>query len=250
MNRAARTSGIHIHSQIGENMDPRLQNLKGLVMAFGCVVEDGTWFKRFLNDRLLDPMTAAQAARAAVLDREHREVLEPAAVMEAMACVEGIPPAAVAGALREVWLDYGLQADDPNDLASLFRDARAHSPAALMTAEELERLQSLPPMVEIFRGQVFSDGRRPSNISWTLSKEVACWYAAPVPSLGLPFGWILSSRVPRDLVLAHFLERAEQEVIIDPSPFLIPGHYPVRAERGTCTEFPAHLSRARMSSAE
>jgi hypothetical protein len=230
-------------------MDPRLLALKGLIMEFGCVVEDGTWFERFLNDRLLDPTTAAQVAKVAVLDREYGEALEPAGVLEAIASVDGMPHVAVAGALREVWLDYGLQFDDPNDLVSLFCRAREHGSATLMTGEELERLRSLPPVVEIFRGQVFCDGRRPSNASWTLSKEVACWYAAPVPNLGQPFGWILSSRVPRDLVLALFLERGEQEVIIDPSPFLIPG-YPVRAERGSCTEFPTHLSRVRMSSAD
>lgn len=40
-----------------------------------------------------------------------------------------------------------------------------------MTSEETRRFQSLPQVVDVFRGQMFADGRhRPSNISWTLSQ--------------------------------------------------------------------------------
>jgi hypothetical protein len=76
MNGGTGPRGAAAHSLIGKNMDARLLALKGLIMESGCVIEDGTWFDRFLNDRLLDPTTAAQVAKAAVLDREHREVLE------------------------------------------------------------------------------------------------------------------------------------------------------------------------------
>ena len=69
---------------------------------FGCVVEDGTGFRRFLNERLLDPATAAQAAKEAVLDRELGEVREPEGVLEAMMEIDGVPRVAVAAALREV----------------------------------------------------------------------------------------------------------------------------------------------------
>lgn len=236
--------------RVGMAINPQsadtLQSLRALIEELECVVQDGTWFERFLDERLLDPATAAQVAKAAVIDREYGEVLEPVGVLEALVSVEGIPKVAFAGALREVWLDYGLNVDDQALLASIFRDASEHGSEALMTAEELEHVQNLPPMVDIFRGQMFRDGRRPSNISWSLNKEVAGWYAAPVPSQDQPQGWVLSSRVPRVLILAYFLERGEQEVIVDPSLFRY-GDFPLRAERGTCDTFPEHLARGRMA---
>ena len=66
-----------------------LQALKNLLLDFGCAVEDGTWFRKFLNERLLDPATAAQEAKEAVLDRKFGEVREPAGVLEAMMEIEG-----------------------------------------------------------------------------------------------------------------------------------------------------------------
>lgn len=95
-----------------------LQALKNWLLDFGCVVEDGTGFRRFLNERLLDPATAAQAAKEAVLEREFREVREPAGVLEAMMEIDGVPRVAGAAALREVWLDFGLKFDDTADLAT------------------------------------------------------------------------------------------------------------------------------------
>ena len=222
-----------------------LQALKNWLLDFRCVVEDGTGFRRFLNERLLDPATAAQAAKEAVLDRELGEVREPAGVLEAMMEIDGVPRVAVAAALRKVWLDFGLKFDDTADLATLFVDARQQHQEVLMTSEETRRFQSLPQGVDVFRGQMFADGRhRPSNISWTLSKEVASWYAAPVQAIDQPHGWVLSSQVKKESVIALFLERGEQEVVINPRAFA--GHL-IRAERGTCDELPQSLTRSRQS---
>ena len=156
-----------------------------------------------------------------------------------------MPRVAVAAALREVWLDFGLKFDDTADLATLFVDARQHHQEVLMTSEETRRFQFLPQVVDVFRGQMFADGRhRPSNISWTLSKAVASWYAAPVQAIDQPHGRVLSSQVKKESVIALFLERGEQEVVINPRAFA--GHL-IRAERGTCDELPQSLTRSRQS---
>lgn len=206
------------------------------------VVEDGDWVQRY-SSRLFDPSTAGTAGRDAVLDGE---VMFPAAIVEFFWRVKTIPRAAVAAALREVWLDAGLKTA-PHDLSELFNDAltaREH----LMSATELALLEALPFTITAYRGQLFSDGHLvPSGASWTLRREVADWYAAPVPLLGEPRGWVLQIDVPRTCVLALFTEREEDEVVLDLTA--IDGAAQIVSARGTCDRFPQNLSLPRLSGA-
>ena len=207
--------------------------LKQLVME-GSITEDGTWLERFL-DRLLDQETAAQAAREAVRDEE---ALDTSAIVAALWVIQEMPRGAFIAALREAWLDFGLKAD-PESLAAIFHDARLHE-EVLMTREELKRLHELPDAIVVYRGQFYVDGPTcPTGHGWTLVKEVAGWYAAPVPALGQPHGWVLSTTVQKNAVLALFLTRGESEVVIDLEA--IHG-VSIQSERGTCNKFPKHLS--------
>lgn len=226
-----------------------LAGIEWLIRIGGYVVEDGTWFERHLTDRLLDPSTAAEAASLAVRDPHHGEVILAAGVLEAFYCINGVPAAAWVAALREVWIDHGLVPEDGNltEVTQIFREAVHHASDALMTATELATLAALPPVVTVYRGQKCSDGcTRPSNVSWTLRRQVADWYSVPIHSLGEPQGWILSTRVPKSAIIALFDERGEHEVVID-FPGL-PRNQRISAERGSCKRFPQHLAGTRTGS--
>lgn len=150
------------------------------------------------------------------------------------------PREAVAAALRDMCLDAGVNTDDPADLRSVFCEARK-AECVLMTQEELRVLKDLPVMVDVYRGQLYQDGyERSMGPSWTLSEEVAGWYAAPVSRLNQPHGWVLHARIPRDAVLAVFLERGEQEVVVD-----LTYNLSITARRGLCDVFPEHLAKTR-----
>lgn len=215
------------------NIDKAMANLATLAED-GIVVEDGDWLERFGN-RLLDPSSAAKAGREAVQDDE---VWFPSIVLEVLWETSDVPRAAVAAALRSVWLDAGFMAP-PGFLSAIFRDAR-EAEDVLMMGDELECLRGLPRNVEVFHGQRFSDG--PNSIcgaSWTLDEQVAQWYAAPIPSIAEPHGWVLRATVPNQAILALFLERGESETVLDlPMISNIQHQY----MRGSCDKFPQHLA--------
>ena len=184
-----------------EDRQQAVTNLQRLQWDYGVVVEDGNWVERF-SERLLDPATAAVAGREALLDDE---VLQPIAVLEALWYSRAIPRAALAAALREMWLDHGLQAEQ-EDLTAIFKES-LKAADVLMTAEEHARLKALPAKLIVWRGQIFFDGgESATSASWTLNRQVAEWYAAPVPALAQPHGWVLRAEIPKKAILALFLE--------------------------------------------
>ncbi len=206
------------------------------------VVVDGDWVERF-TARLLDPdqVRAADAAREAIQDQE---VLLASDVVIAFARAKAIPRSALAAALRMVCIDQGLFAD-PATFSFVFHEARK-AVNFLMTPEEIAALAALPESVPVYRGQLVVAGPMPTAASWTLAKEVAEWYSAP-SQLDRRNGWVLSTTVAKGAVVALFLERAEQEVLLDFTGRAL--LRPVTARRGRCTSFPAHLAESRLGSA-
>lgn len=205
--------------------------LEILVPQSCIVVEDGTWPERFA-DRLMDFSSAAAAAKEAILDDE---VMSPEGLIQMLWLNSAIPREALAAALRTIWLNSGLHADAAL-ITAIFRNAQK-AKYCLMTPEEIEVLESLPELVTAYRGQLFRDGDDMiSGASWTLSEEVANWYAAPVPILGLPMGWVFKTEVPKAAILAFFQERKEHEVVLDIAEM------ECVSSRGTCPSFPQHLT--------
>lgn len=211
------------------------------------IVVDGDWVDRFAG-RLLDPdpFLAAAAVREAIQDRE---VYLASAVVVALARAPAINRSAVAAALRMVCIDQGLAAL-PDDSTLVIKEARK-AIDFLMTAEELAALAALPDLVPVHRGQLAFFGRTPSAAgtlaSWTLAEEVADWYSAPSMLDRRP-GWVLSMTVPKESICALFLERGEQEVLLDHLD-----QYERRAvaavRPGRRDEFPAPLTESRLGSA-
>jgi hypothetical protein len=203
----------------------------------GLIVEDGSWPQRFV-DRLLDPEEPATVGVEAVADDE---VVDPHPVLMALHLVETVPRAAVAAALRKLWLEGGVFSPEPAQISDLFRGAMK-APETLMTPAEIAALANLPDHVRVFRGQLDGDSPdRPSGMSWTLVEEVADWYAAPIPG-HTERGHVLSAVVPRDAVMAVFLARGETEVVVDLAAL---HEVPVSSRKGRSDKFPAHLAAGR-----
>ncbi len=203
----------------------------------GAIIPDGTWLERFLPG-LLSSETAAQTAKAAIHDNEYCEVLSPIFVMAVLYADTRFPRSGAASALREVWLKYGISGD-VEYTSKIFHDLRRASQNSLMSLDEIIEFENLPSEVTIYRGQLFSDGKRAATgMSWTLDEQVAQWYAAPVPHQRQPHGWVLSATVPKRAVLAMFLERGEREVVVDTRQIT-----KMTAKRGTADHFPEHLMK-------
>ena len=199
----------------------------------GAIVEDGTWADRYI-DNILDPEQAAVAAIEAISDDE---VMAPHGIAMALAFLDCVPRAAVAAALRKLWLEGGVFSDEPEQVNDLFREA-LKAPGVLMTPAEAAALGELPEYVPIFRGQLHGDfPDQPSGMSWTLAEEVADWYAAPIPGQMMR-GRVLSVLVPRCVVMALFLARGETEVIVDLAALK---GMSISSRAGCSDEFPPHL---------
>jgi hypothetical protein len=190
----------------------------------GVIVEDGTWAERYI-DRILDPKQAAVAAVEAMGDDE---VMVPHAIATTLAVIKCVPRAAVAAVLRTLWLEGGMFSDAPGLVAFVFKTALEASTILMTPAEH----------VTVFRGQLHGDlCNEATGMSWTLSEQVADWYAAPIPG-ETARGRVLSAIVPRSVLLALFLERGESEVVIDLGSLR---GIQVRSRAGRCDKFPAHL---------
>jgi hypothetical protein len=77
----------------------------------------------------------------------------------------------------------------------------------MMTFREWTAYQALPEIVTIYRGQ---PAGMQTGLSWTLSIEVANWFATRFDDEG---SVIMTAKIPKSYVLAVKLERREMEVV-------------------------------------
>lgn len=204
------------------------------------IVPDGSWLDKYANGLMHeDADVAHKVALEAIQDGE---VLLPAIVAMALCLTEGIHPAAAAAAFKVVWLDSGIVLSPRilrNAVESL-DSARKY----LMDLESQEIFENLDDHVTVYRGQFFDAGRDPGGASWTLSEEVAQWYSAPAPHVGLTKrGWVLKATVPKSAILAVFCDRGEQEVVLDLDQI---DKNRLTTARGTCDHFPQNLAGSKL----
>lgn len=204
------------------------------------IVADGDWMERFV-DRLMDEDddVAHKAALEAIQDGE---VILPAIVVIALCLTDGINRAAAATAFKVVWLDSGIVL--PPDLLRDAVEALQSARTFLMDIESQEIFDRLGDDVTVYRGQFFEAGKAPNGASWTLSEEVAQWYSAPAPAVGLKKrGWVLKAIVPKSAILTVLCDRGENEVVLDLDCI---NKSRLTAKRGTCDHFPKHLSGSKL----
>ena len=107
------------------------------------------------------------------------------------------------------------------DLLDLFY-ARENS-KLMLDKDELELLNSLPNEVKIWRGVKVDDVLDDDNIglSFTLNKDKAIWFAERFAQAGVSQAILIEAVVKRDDILSIFLNRDEEEVIVNPEDIKI-----------------------------
>ena len=92
------------------------------------------------------------------------------------------------------------------------------NPKLMMDKEELKLLNSLPNEVKIWRGVKVDDVLDEDNIglSFTLNKDKAIWFAERFAQAGVSKAILIEAVVKRDDILSIFLNRDEEEVIVNP----------------------------------
>ena len=107
------------------------------------------------------------------------------------------------------------------DLLDLFYARK--NPKLMLDKDELELLNSLPKEVKIWRGVKVDDVLDYDNIglSFTLNKDKAIWFAERFAQAGVSQAILIEAVVKRDDILSIFLNRDEEEVIVNPEDIKI-----------------------------
>lgn len=123
--------------------------------------------------------------------------------------------------VREAWWNLETSLPDKRKWLKCYRSTRP-SREALMTMAERRRLEVLPASFPVYRG--IGSPLAVNGLSWTLSRTVAERFAAyAVGSRRKDFGLaasepaVVSGRCSKRDVLALYLDRKEQELVISPS---------------------------------
>ena len=97
------------------------------------------------------------------------------------------------------------------------------NPKLMMDKEELKLLNSLPNEVKIWRGVKVDDVLDYDNIglSFTLNKDKAIWFAERFSQAGVSKSILIEAVVNRFDILSIFLNRDEEEVIVNPEDIKI-----------------------------
>lgn len=111
--------------------------------------------------------------------------------------------------LREAWITQENPNEDINvshdDIECMFLQCK---PEFLMEKEDYEVWKKLPDVVHIYRG--IHPNKKHEAFSWTLDKEVARWFANRFDRDGM----IIEKDIRKELIVAYFNIRDEQEIIV------------------------------------
>lgn len=102
-----------------------------------------------------------------------------------------------------------------NDLHMLMQMFTAAEKEDVMSPSDYAAYNKLSKQLTIYRG-LQHEGAEVESMSWTLSKDVATWFAQRWLKSGEK-GRVFSANVPLSAVLMYNNERNEEEVVIDPS---------------------------------
>ena len=111
------------------------------------------------------------------------------------------------------WIQTEAPNQDANvsqeEFVEMFQEARAED---LMNLDERRTLAELPNEIEIYRGVTEKSKDHIMDMSWTMKRETAEWFANRFEGKGK----VYRAEVRKEDILAIFLGRNESEVIVDP----------------------------------
>ena len=111
------------------------------------------------------------------------------------------------------WIQTEAPNQDANvsqeEFVEMFQEASAED---LMNLDERRTLAELPNEIEIYRGVTEKSKDNILDMSWTMKRETAEWFANRFEGKGK----VYRAKVQKEDILAIFLGRNESEVIVDP----------------------------------
>ena len=117
--------------------------------------------------------------------------------------------------LGDIWTDVeNPNADAKISIKTLLDWFKKSEKEYLMQEDELSKYNSLPEIIEIYRGVKSKEGI--NGLSWTLRQEKAEWFADRFIDITGELGFVVSATAKKEDVLAYFSRRGEDEIIIDP----------------------------------
>jgi uncharacterized protein len=222
----------------GDDLIPQLRLDRGEVITVirSKYVQDfymGPAMHAYYNARYL---TTAQAAEEALDAGDWTQYIlyheKPYRLDAIYDCIEaGMSPEETAEQLGSAWThseNIHEQQDEWMDLWNRTRDM-GHLEYA-MDDEERAKLDALPEIVTVYRG--YNRAGRDEGLSWTLKREQAEWFArrwaeASIDEPNRIGPHVTVGTVRRTDILACFVGRGEDEVVILPEDVRVEEHYEV-----------------------
>ncbi len=126
-----------------------------------------------------------------------------------------IPPERYWPILGDVWVHVENAHQQPvKALHKLWRMYKTSNPRTLaMSPDEVEAYNALPDELTIFRGHSRKKTRRIGDLSWTLNRDVAFWFAKRFKQPEQE-KCLLVGKVKKKHVWAHFTCRNEDEIVV------------------------------------
>ncbi len=116
--------------------------------------------------------------------------------------------------LSDAWISSEYPNEDINvDKAQLVAMFSMADKKELMTEEEEKQLNALNERVTIYRGVTPYNEKNIKALSWTLSKDVAKWFAMRYNQEGT----VYQAEIPKSCIFALYNGRNEAEVVINPT---------------------------------
>lgn len=117
--------------------------------------------------------------------------------------------------LSDCWMKIeGVSSNPVYSQAQLTALFRKCAPSSLMTPEEQATLAKLPDEITLYRG-VRAGSSNVKAMSWTTDPKVAEWFSNRFSS-DKGAGDVYCARIRKKDVLAYFLGRSEQELVVNP----------------------------------
>ena len=121
--------------------------------------------------------------------------------------------------LKDAWTqaEFPMQAYYSNEEA-LIEFYHFDQPQLMMNEEERDLMENLPQQVTIYRGIRVVDELDEENLglSYTLSREKAEWFAKRFANVRGAKAMLVEATIDKDDILSVFLERDEDEVLVNP----------------------------------
>lgn len=112
--------------------------------------------------------------------------------------------------MHEVWISVENINNNVNvSQMEILKMLRKCNPKYLMGQENYEVYENLPDTFTVYRG--LQENAQEDGLSWTLSKEVAEWFASRFEN----DGEVIKKVIHKTEVIAYFNDREEDEIVLD-----------------------------------